>query len=201
MFLKVLFLVLFSLFSTLIVCLIFLSLLLLNYFFYADDILLSIPCNSASDISLIQHNIDHISSAKYLTVNSSKTKYVFISLKPSSFFSSFPPLYLNSSSLELVYSYKYLGVPIFPCPYILILSVVNLGKFDVFASIVFTATLPHLPFSNFIPLLFGLTLNIVQSCGIHPLLLLPTLLRRYIVCFDTIGLSPKKLLPDEKLLS
>ncbi len=61
---------------------------------YADDILLSIPCNSASDISVIQHNIDLISSwfsDKYLTVNSSKTKYMFISLKPSSFFSSFPP--------------------------------------------------------------------------------------------------------------
>ena len=35
---------------------------------------------------------------------------MFISLKPSSFFSSFPPLYHNGSSLELVYSYKYLGV-------------------------------------------------------------------------------------------
>ena len=35
---------------------------------------------------------------------------MFISLKPSSFFSSFPLLCLNGSSLELVSSYKYLGV-------------------------------------------------------------------------------------------
>ena len=80
---------------------------------YADDILLSLPCNSPSDISLIQHNIDLISSwisANYLTINSSKTKYMFISPKPSSFFSSFPLLCLNGSSLELVSSYKYLGV-------------------------------------------------------------------------------------------
>ena len=58
---------------------------------YTDDILLSLPCNnySPSDILLIQHNIDLVSSwisANYLTINSSKTKYVFISLKPSSFF-------------------------------------------------------------------------------------------------------------------
>ena len=59
---------------------------------YADDILLYIPCNSASDISAIQHNIDLISS--WFSANSSKTKYMFISLKSSSFFSSFPPPFI-----------------------------------------------------------------------------------------------------------
>ena len=54
------------------------------------DVLLSIPCNSASDISLVQHNIDLISSwfsAKYLTVNSLHV-YFF---KTFFFFLIFPP--------------------------------------------------------------------------------------------------------------
>jgi len=79
---------------------------------YADDILLFQPCNSACDLSLIQSNIDSISSwisSHSLTINSSKTKYMFISLR-SSCLSSLPPLCLNGSTLELVSSYKYLGV-------------------------------------------------------------------------------------------
>ena len=80
---------------------------------YADDILLSHPVNSSSDLPLLQANIDSISSwfsSHSLTINSSKTKYMFVSFKPSSFFSSFPSLYLNNSSLELVTFLKYLGV-------------------------------------------------------------------------------------------
>ena len=80
---------------------------------YADDILLSHPVNSSSDLPLLQANIDSISSwfsSHSLTINSSKNKYVFISLKPSSFFSFPPSLYLNNSPLELVTSFKYLGV-------------------------------------------------------------------------------------------
>ena len=84
-----------------------------NLTMYADDILLSHPVNSSSDLPLLQANIDSISSwfsSHSLTINSSKTKYIFVSFKPSSFFSSLPSLYLNNSPLELVTSFKYLGV-------------------------------------------------------------------------------------------
>ena len=80
---------------------------------YADDILLFQPYNSISDISLIQSNIDSVSSwisSRSLTVNSSKTKYMFLSLRSSSCFASLPSLCLNGSPLERVYSFKYLGV-------------------------------------------------------------------------------------------
>ena len=39
-----------------------------------------------------------------------KTKYMLISRKSQSFLSSLPPLFLNSSTIEHVYSYKYLEV-------------------------------------------------------------------------------------------
>ena len=39
-----------------------------------------------------------------------QTKYMLISRKSQSFLSSLPPLFLNSSTIEHVYSYKYLGV-------------------------------------------------------------------------------------------
>ena len=80
---------------------------------YADDILLFQPYNSVSDFSLIQSNIDSVSSwisSRSLTINSSKTKYMFLSLRSSSCFASLPSLCLNGSPLERVYSYKYLGV-------------------------------------------------------------------------------------------
>ena len=80
---------------------------------YADDILLSHPFDSLSDLPLIQFNINFISSwfsSPYLTINSSKTKYMFISLKSPSCLSSVSSLYLNDSPLKLVSSYKYLGV-------------------------------------------------------------------------------------------
>ena len=79
-----------------------------KFILYADDILFSHHCNSPSDISLIQSDIDAISSwvsSHHLTVNSSKTKYMFISFKPSSYFSSFPPLLLNGSPLDRVNSF------------------------------------------------------------------------------------------------
>ena len=61
----------------------------------ADDILLFQPYNSISDFSLIQSNIDSISSwisSCSLTINSSKTKYMFLSLRSSSCFASLPSL-------------------------------------------------------------------------------------------------------------
>ena len=81
--------------------------------FYADDILFSHQCNSASDIPLIQSDINSIASwisAHYLTINTSKTKYMFISFKSAAFFSTFPSLYLNGSLLDRVSSFKYLGI-------------------------------------------------------------------------------------------
>ena len=80
---------------------------------YADDILLSHPINSSADLPSLQSNINSISSwfsSNLLTVNSSKTKYMFIALKNPPFLSSLPPLYLDDSPLELVSCYKYLGV-------------------------------------------------------------------------------------------
>ena len=70
---------------------------------------------SASDFSSIQSNINSISSwisSHFLTINSSKTKYMIVSLKSQSSFSSFPSLCLNGSPLERVQSLKYLGVHI-----------------------------------------------------------------------------------------
>ena len=71
------------------------------------------PSPSPSDISLVQSDINCISSwisSHYLTVNTSKTKYMFVSFKPSSFFCSFPFLYLNDSPIDQVTSFKYSGV-------------------------------------------------------------------------------------------
>ena len=80
---------------------------------YADDILLSYPFQSSSDLSLAQCSIDLLSSwlkSRYLTVNVSKTKYMIISRKPSSFLSLLPSLFLDNSPLECVSNFKYLGV-------------------------------------------------------------------------------------------
>ena len=79
---------------------------------YTDDILLSHPFDSFADLSLIQSNINSMSSwfSSHYFTNFSKTKYMFISLKSPFCFSSFPSLYLNDSLLELVSSYKYFGV-------------------------------------------------------------------------------------------
>ena len=80
---------------------------------YADDILLSYPFQSSSDFSLAQGSIDLLSSrlkSRYLTINISKTKYMIISRKSSSFLSLLPSLLLDNSPLECVSNFKYLGV-------------------------------------------------------------------------------------------
>ena len=80
---------------------------------YADDILLSYPFQSSSDLSLAQCSIDLLSSwlkSRYLTINVCKTKYMIISRKPSSFLSLLPSLFLDNSPLERVSNFKYLGV-------------------------------------------------------------------------------------------
>ena len=61
----------------------------------------------------VQSNIDLIStwiSSHYLTINSLKTKYMIISRKSPTFLASLPPLCLNKSQLDLVTSFKYLGI-------------------------------------------------------------------------------------------
>ena len=80
---------------------------------YADDILLSCPYKSPSDIPSIQSSINLLSSwlnSKYLTINPLKTKYMIISRKASTDSASFSTLYLNGLLLERVFSFKYLGV-------------------------------------------------------------------------------------------
>ena len=60
----------------------------------------------------VQSNINLIVSwtfSHYLSVNDKKTKYMIISRKRSSF-DSFPPLFLNNTILECVFTFKYLGV-------------------------------------------------------------------------------------------
>ena len=61
----------------------------------------------------VQSNINLITSClstHLLYVNSSKTKYMIVTRKPSPFLTSLPSLFLNNNHLECVYSYKYLGV-------------------------------------------------------------------------------------------
>ena len=65
---------------------------------YADDILYSRVCNSPSDISLIQSGVNRIStwiSSHYLTINSSKTKSMFLLFKSSIFFFLPSPPYIS----------------------------------------------------------------------------------------------------------
>ena len=82
---------------------------------YADDILLLAPFLSSSNFTTIQSDINTINDwilSHLLKINVQKTKYMLISRKSQSFLSSLPPLFLNSSTIEHVYSYKYLGVVI-----------------------------------------------------------------------------------------
>ena len=80
---------------------------------YVDDILLSQEISAPSSMHYVQSNIDLIStwiSSHYLTINSLKTKYMIISKKSPTFLASLPPLCLNNSQLDLVTSFKYLGI-------------------------------------------------------------------------------------------
>ena len=80
---------------------------------YADDILLTSPITSPSCFTSIQSDIDLISSwlsSQHLTINVKKTKYTIVSRKSPTLILSLPTLFLNSQPLELVTSFKYLGV-------------------------------------------------------------------------------------------
>ena len=76
---------------------------------YADDILLLHPCNSLLEPAVNSlHN--WLASHFLLSSNTSKSKYMFFSLKPQANFDSYPELFLSSSKLQTIFSYKYLGL-------------------------------------------------------------------------------------------
>ena len=84
-----------------------------NLTLYADDILLSNVISSPFCMSSVQSNINLISSwlsSRHLYVNTSKTKYMIVTRKSSSFINALPPLLLNDVCLQCVSSFKYLGV-------------------------------------------------------------------------------------------
>ena len=84
-------------------------------FLYADDLLLLHTLSPQHDHDLVplQSDLDIITSwfsSKRLSVNPSKSKYMFFSLKSQSLFDSLPPLLLSCTSFERVYYFKYLGL-------------------------------------------------------------------------------------------
>ena len=79
---------------------------------YADDILLYRPISSPSDYHLLQTDIDTLSSwttHNYMTFNVSKCKVMHISRKRNQH-SPPSPLSLNGTILDVVPTFKYLGV-------------------------------------------------------------------------------------------
>ena len=79
---------------------------------YTDDILLS-RLNSflpMSSISSKRYWLYFILPLPQVPYNLIKTKYLIVTCKPQSFVCSLPPLYVSNVPLELVMSYKYLGV-------------------------------------------------------------------------------------------
>ena len=84
---------------------------------YADDIFIFRPISSPSVMSLLQRDLDSISSwltSHLLQLNSSKSKYIIFSRKSPSLFDGFPSLEISSSSIERVSSFRYLGVLLTP---------------------------------------------------------------------------------------
>ena len=89
---------------------------------YADDIFIFRPISSTSDMSLLQRDLDSISSwltSHLLQLNSSKSKYIIFPRKSPSLFDGFPSLEI-SSSIERISSFRYLVVlyshQLFPGP-------------------------------------------------------------------------------------
>uniref|UniRef100_A0A1X7T181 Reverse transcriptase domain-containing protein n=1 Tax=Amphimedon queenslandica TaxID=400682 RepID=A0A1X7T181_AMPQE len=82
-------------------------------FLYADDLPLLHTLSPHSDISPFQSDLDIITSWFYsncLSVNPSKSKYMFFSLKRQQSFDSLSSLLLSNVPFERVYSFKYLGL-------------------------------------------------------------------------------------------
>ena len=73
----------------------------------------SCPFKSFFEFSIAQSNVNILSSwvkSKHLKINHLKTKYMIISRKPPTSFTTLPSLLLDGSPLELVCSFKYLVV-------------------------------------------------------------------------------------------
>ena len=80
---------------------------------FADDILLLHPLQSSSDLSLIQSDLNNITSwltLNFLSVNPAKSKYMIFALKSQQFFDHLPPLQLNNLSINRVFTFRYLGI-------------------------------------------------------------------------------------------
>ena len=83
-----------------------------NMVLYADDILLYRQISADDDYQHLQHCVNLLSSwcsRNHLTFNSNKCKCMVFSRRHSRAI-KFPSLCLGSTPLELVHSYKYLGV-------------------------------------------------------------------------------------------
>ena len=81
-------------------------------FLYADDLLLLYTFSPQLDPSLLQSDLDIVTSwfsSNRLSVNPSKSKYMF-SLRRQSSFDSLPHLLLSTVPFVRVYSFKYLGI-------------------------------------------------------------------------------------------
>ena len=86
--------------------------------FYADDILIFRPIDNELDLSTFQNDLNSISlwlSTNFLSLNPSKSKYMFLSYRRSIFINSLPPLCLSGSPLA---EFKYLGVTLSWSPHI-----------------------------------------------------------------------------------
>ena len=82
-------------------------------FLYADDLLLLHTFSPQLDPSPLQSDLDIVTSwfsSNRLSVNPSKSKYMFFSLRRQSSFDSLPPLLLSTVPFARVYSFKYLGL-------------------------------------------------------------------------------------------
>ena len=83
---------------------------------FADDILLLHPLQSSSDLSLIQSDLNSITSwltLNLLSVNPAKSKYVIFALKSQQCFDHLPPVQLNNLSIDRVFTFRYLGILLF----------------------------------------------------------------------------------------
>ena len=83
-----------------------------NMFLYADDMLFLHPLKSSDIATLNQHlqDIHYWLSLNSLSINLQKSKYIIFSLHPQPYLDSFPPVKIDGSSLQRVYTCNYLGL-------------------------------------------------------------------------------------------
>ena len=84
-----------------------------KFILFADGILLLHLLQSSSDLSLIQSDLNNITSLltlNLLSVNPAKSKYMIFALKSQQCFDHLPPLQLNNLSIDRVLTFLYLGI-------------------------------------------------------------------------------------------